>query len=101
LLLALGKDGAPASSPTKPLPHLEAEDLPGVDDLDHALHLLPIWRLGYAHIVTEIEITPLCPYENRAEDLKNLSKRLSRKEVAGYPRSTCHLLTLTLRIAAS
>jgi muconolactone delta-isomerase len=49
-------------------------DLPSADDLDHALHQLPIWKLGYAHIVTEIEITPLRPYENWAEDLKELAK---------------------------
>jgi muconolactone delta-isomerase len=49
-------------------------DLPSADDLDHALHQLPIWKLGYAHIVTEIEIIPLRPYENWAEDLKELAK---------------------------
>ena len=45
-------------------------DLPSADDLDHAVANLPIWKLGYSHIVTELEITPLRPYENWAEDLK-------------------------------
>ncbi len=49
-------------------------DLPSADDLDHAISSLPIWRLGYSHIVTELEITPLRPYENWAEDLKKLSE---------------------------
>ena len=49
-------------------------DLPSVDDLDHAISQLPIWRLGYSHIATELEITALRPYENWAEDLKELSK---------------------------
>ena|SRR5438034_8769511 len=49
-------------------------DLPSVDDLDHAISNLPIWKLGYSHIVTKIEITPLRPYENWAEDLKRLAE---------------------------
>ena len=49
-------------------------DLPSADDLDHALNELPIWKLGYSHIVTNLEITPLRPYENWAEDLKKLSQ---------------------------
>ena len=49
-------------------------DLPSADDLDHAISSLPIWRLGYSHIVTKLEITPLRPYENWAEDLKTLSQ---------------------------
>jgi len=44
------------------------------DDLDHLMHSLPIWKLGYAHIVTEITWTPLRPYENWAEDLKKLAR---------------------------
>jgi hypothetical protein len=35
---------------------------------------LPIWKLGYAHIATNLEVIPLRPYENWAEDLKELSK---------------------------
>jgi muconolactone delta-isomerase len=49
-------------------------DMPSADDLDHAMNQLPIWRLGYSHIVTEIDIVPLRPYENWAEDLKKLSE---------------------------
>jgi len=49
-------------------------DLPSADDLDHAIASLPIWRLGYSHIVTKLEITALRPYENWAEDLKKLSE---------------------------
>ena len=49
-------------------------DAPSADDLDHALNELPIWKLGYSHIVTNLEIIPLRPYENWAEDLKKLSQ---------------------------
>ena len=49
-------------------------DVPSADDLDHAIHELPIWKLGYAHIAADTEILPLRPYENWAEDLKELSK---------------------------
>lgn len=49
-------------------------DLPSADDLDHAVNELPIWKLGYSHIVTNLEIIPLRPYENWAEDLKKLSQ---------------------------
>jgi muconolactone delta-isomerase len=49
-------------------------DVPSADDLDRALHSLPIWKLGYAHIAKDIEITALRPYENWAEDLKTLSE---------------------------
>ena len=49
-------------------------DLPSADDLDHAIASLPIWKLGYSHIVTKLEITALRPYENWAEDLKALSQ---------------------------
>ena len=35
---------------------------------------LPIWKLGYSHIATNLELIPLRPYENWAEDLKELSK---------------------------
>ena len=48
-------------------------DLPSADDLDHAIANLPIWKLGYSHIVTKLEIMPLRPYENWAEDLKKLA----------------------------
>ncbi len=44
------------------------------DDMDHAIHSLPIWKLGYAHMVTEITWTLLRPIENWAEDLKKLAR---------------------------
>ena len=49
-------------------------DLPSADDLDHAVASLPIWRLGYSHIVTMLEIIALRPYENWAADLKKLAE---------------------------
>ncbi len=49
-------------------------DVPSADDLDRAVHQLPIWRLGYSHIATDLQITALRPYENWAEDLKELAK---------------------------
>jgi muconolactone delta-isomerase len=49
-------------------------DVPGADDLDHAIQQLPIWKLGFSHIVPDPQIIPLRPYENWAEDLKELSK---------------------------
>lgn len=49
-------------------------DVPGADELDRAMHELPIWKLGYSHIAKDIEIIPLRPYENWAEDLKKLSQ---------------------------
>jgi len=45
------------------------------DDIDHAVHSLPIWKLGYSHLVTELTWTPLRPYENWAEDLKQLARQ--------------------------
>jgi muconolactone delta-isomerase len=49
-------------------------DVPSADDLDHAIHELPIWKMGYAHIAADTEVFALRPYENWAEDLKELSK---------------------------
>ena len=49
-------------------------DLPTADDLDQAIHSLPIWKLGYSHFARDVEIVPLRPYENWAEDLKKLSQ---------------------------
>ncbi len=49
-------------------------DLPSADDVDHAINELPIWKLGYSHIVGDLEIVPLRPYESWAEDLKKLSQ---------------------------
>jgi muconolactone delta-isomerase len=44
------------------------------DDIDHAIYNLPIWKLGYSHIVTELTWTALRPYENWVEDLKKLAQ---------------------------
>lgn len=44
------------------------------DQIDAIVHSLPIWKLGYAHIVPEISWTPLRPYANWAQDLKELAK---------------------------
>jgi muconolactone delta-isomerase len=49
-------------------------DVPTADDLDRALHELPMWKLGYAHIIKDIEVIALRPYENWAEDLKKLAE---------------------------
>jgi muconolactone delta-isomerase len=49
-------------------------DVPSHDALDQAIQALPIWKLGYAHIAKHIEVLPLRPYENWAEDLKALSE---------------------------
>jgi muconolactone delta-isomerase len=47
-------------------------DVESADALEAAVLSLPIWKLGYAHIVTKLEWTPLRPYENWYEDLKKL-----------------------------
>src|SRR5690242_12222497 len=44
-------------------------DVPGADDLDHALQQFPMWKLGFSHILLDFQIIPLRPYENWAEDL--------------------------------
>lgn len=49
-------------------------DLPNHDVLDQAIHQLPIWKLGYSHVAKDIEIIPIRPYENWAEDLKSLAE---------------------------
>ena len=49
-------------------------DVESGDALDAAIHSLPIWQLGYAHIVKNVEVIPLRPYGNWAEDLKKLSE---------------------------
>lgn len=48
-------------------------DVESADMLEAAVLSLPIWKLGYSHIVTNIEWTPLRPYENWYEDLKKLA----------------------------
>ena len=49
-------------------------DLPSADALDQAVQSLPLWKLGFSNFVTQLEITPLRPYENWAEDLKSLAQ---------------------------
>jgi muconolactone delta-isomerase len=44
------------------------------DDLDAIVHSLPIWKLGYAHIVPEISWIPLRSYQNWSNQLKTLKK---------------------------
>ena len=50
---------------------LEAES---ADFLDEAVEGLPIWKMGYSHIVTAIEWTPLRPYKHWADHLKKLAQ---------------------------
>jgi muconolactone D-isomerase len=50
-------------------------DVNTADDLDHAIHSLPIGKLGYSHMVVEMKWTPLRPYENWADDLKKLARQ--------------------------
>ena len=49
-------------------------DVDNGDQMDEIIHGLPIWKLGYAHIVPEISWVPLRPYANWAEHLKTLAK---------------------------
>ncbi|MEX2481496.1 MAG: muconolactone Delta-isomerase family protein [Gammaproteobacteria bacterium] len=44
------------------------------DQIDEIVHSLPIWKLGYAHIVPEISFKTLRPYENWAKQLETLAK---------------------------
>lgn len=44
------------------------------DQIDDIVHSLPIWRLGYAHIVPKITFKPLRPYEHWAQQLETLAK---------------------------
>ncbi|MEW6296250.1 MAG: muconolactone Delta-isomerase family protein [Thermodesulfobacteriota bacterium] len=48
-------------------------EVDSADTLESAILNLPIWKLGYSHIVTSLEWTPLRPYENWYEDLKKLA----------------------------
>ena len=47
-------------------------DVESADVLESAVLNLPIWKLGYSHIVN-IEWNVLRPYENWYEDLKKLA----------------------------
>jgi hypothetical protein len=49
-------------------------DAATADDMDRMIYSLPLWKLGYAHIVTEFKWTPLRPYENWFEDLQKLAQ---------------------------
>lgn len=49
-------------------------EVASADQIDEIVHQLPIWRLGYAHIVPSIEWIPLRPYRNWAEHLKQLAE---------------------------
>ncbi len=41
--------------------------------MDAALHSLPIWQEGFAHVVTDVEWTPLHSYQNWSDQLKELA----------------------------
>jgi len=41
------------------------------DDIDALLHGLPIWKLGFSHLVRDVAFTPLREYASWAEELKN------------------------------
>lgn len=47
-------------------------EVESADQIDQIVHQLPIWRLGYAHIVPEIDWIPLRAYASWAEHLKQL-----------------------------
>jgi muconolactone delta-isomerase len=49
-------------------------DVESADVLDRAILNLPLWKLGFSHFVTELELTALRPYEHWAEDLTSLAK---------------------------
>lgn len=49
---------------------MEVED---GDQMDAALHALPIWKEGFAHVVTDVEWTPLRSYQNWSDQLKELA----------------------------
>jgi len=48
-------------------------EVDSADTLESAVLNLPIWKLGYSHIVTNLEWTLLRPYEHWYEDLKKLA----------------------------
>jgi muconolactone delta-isomerase len=49
-------------------------DFPDGDIMDQAVQSLPIFQLGYSHVVTDVEWLPLRPYEHWAQDLKKLAQ---------------------------
>ena len=44
------------------------------DQMDAAIHSLPIWTQGFAHVVEDIEWIPLRPYRNWNKQLEDLAK---------------------------
>jgi muconolactone delta-isomerase len=48
-------------------------DVENADQMDEAIHNLPIWTEGFSHIVTNIEWTPLRNYQNWSDHLKEMS----------------------------
>jgi muconolactone delta-isomerase len=56
---------------------IEVED---ADALDRGINSLPLWRLGYSHVVRSIEWTLLRPYERWADDLRLLAEGKSLLE---------------------
>ena len=44
------------------------------DQIDEIIHSLPIWKLGYAHIVPKISFKTLRSYENWGAQLNTLAK---------------------------
>jgi len=48
-------------------------DVESGDQMDDALHSLPIWTEGFSHVVTDIEWTPLRSYQNWSDSLKEMS----------------------------
>ncbi len=44
------------------------------DQIDEIVHSLPIWKLGYAHIVPKISFKPLRSYENWGAQLNTLAQ---------------------------
>ena len=60
------------------------------DDLDHAIHALPIWKLGYAHIASDTEIWPLRPYLRLGGGSQGTVQGLSGEaSPAGRRRRSC------------
>ncbi len=49
-------------------------DVDSHDALDEAIQGLPLWKRGYSHVVTNLEWTPLRPYANWYEHLKELAR---------------------------
>ena len=48
-------------------------DFASGDDMDAALHSLPIWQAGHHEMAQNIQWIPLRPYKNWAADLKAIT----------------------------